>query len=580
MKKLSSLFLSVLLIGLFGLNAFNADAEIVISSVTFNPLTSNPGTVAIGTFTVTNTDNVSLNVLLSSLILTRTGGTETITAPSMSPSQINVGDTPVPVSFIVNVPATRAAGSYTSTIEAKDALNNLLLDTQAYTLTVNALPALEVTGDALSDNLLTIATPKDYNDDMELVLKNTGNTVLTFPNQVISPITFEDADGDKITIKFTNLPSTLAPNDLPVTVTLTFDVDQDVDADVYPTSNDGKIVITAQGFTKEINLKVDVTAESVCEDGRRSDGNHIGSNSNGNLRVTDFDVDPNNDFGPGEIIEIRNVDVSNEGDDNIDDVIVEAVLYNVDQDEVIARAESNSEDIDDNDKVQFDDFELEVPSDSSDLDEDDKYILYIQAFEDGKEDENCNYDSIDDIEFQRKSDDVAILSASATPSPAMCNANVNFVVEVQNVGEDDQDTVTIKLMDSTLNLDFESDPFSLDQFDDRDDTYTLTQSYKIPATAEEGTHNVEVMVVFDRGKKTESEFLTFNVNCGGVSGTDGGNIQISLVQDSITASQGKLFGLPFKLMNNADEVQTYVVDVSPSGNWADKPQSQTVSLQP
>mgnify|MGYP001572948970 CR=1 FL=1 len=486
---------------------------------------------------------------------------------------------PLGIPSLSGIPASGFTGTTTCTVKATDIEGLSTNDVVTIIVNpINQLQSLEVTGDALSSNLLVIAAPKDYDDDMQLTFKNTGTTALTFPASAVATSgTFADADGDAIIFTFSNVPTSLAPS-ATHTMTLHFEIDKDVDIDNYPINNDGKLRITTNQFTKEINLRVDVSPEDVCEDGRRADGRYTQSNNDGWLRVTDFDVDPDDEFGPGETIEITNVEVTNDGDADVDDVIVEAILYNIDRDEVVARAESNSENVDEDDSVDFDDFELEVPIDSSDLDEEDNYILYLQAFEDGNTDENCNYDSVDGMEFQRDDNDVRIIKASVTPSAVMCNANANFVVEVRNVGNDDDDRVYIQLKEQELGLDYQSDFFSLDQFDDRNDAATVTYTYKIPSNAEEKAYNVEAIVVFDGGRETDSEFITLTVRDCGVSAGEG-NARISLLQGSITAVPGKLFGFPFKLANLETETQQYLVEITPVGGWASQPQSQLVTLQ-
>ena len=575
MKKLS-LFLSILLIGLFSLNAFNADATIVISSITFIPLTSDPGTAAIGTFTVSNTDDVPISVLLSSLILTRTGGTETITAPLMSPSQISVGDTPVPVSFTVNVPATRA-GSYTSTIEARDPSNNVVLAAQTYSLAVNQKAILDITG--LTENRLTISGQKDQDTDAKFTIVNKGSVDLSITTAAITlvdPNVFEDDDDDAITFTFSNVPSTLAPG-ASQEVEITAKIDSDVDVGVY----NGQLKITPTSTPaaqpKIFDLRIIVDPE-ICSDGRVSDGDPISSNDQGFLQVDDIEEpDSGDDFKPGDKITISG-DVENT-DDNDHDVIVEAILYNVDQDEVIERAESESFNVNEDDTESFD-FELEVPLEDGNLDEDDAYRMYVKVFEDGDEDKNCNYDDVDDLEFNRESNQVVITRATVTPISVMCNANANFVVDVQNVGSDEDDRVSVKLVDSSLGLDWESEFFNLEKFDKSGDSATITQTFRIPSTTETGTYNVEAIVVFDGGRETDSEFITLKVDCGTGVTPGEGNVRISLLQSTVTATQGKIFGLPFELTNLMDDVQTYTIEVVVNGNWADKPQTQTVTLQP
>ena len=569
MKKLFSI--SIIVLFLFSLVSFNASAASWVTQIPNATLVQNSGTVlydsdlsAPGTGTnAGDADPQQGGSLEFSITKQGTGVTCSLSGTNNE--------------ILSLTPNASFTGSTSCIVQAVDQFS---ADWSEFTITVtSSISTLEVTGDTLSNNLLVIPTPKDYDDNIFLTFKNTGTSTLTFPANAVTTFgTFADEDGDPIQITFSNVPSTLAPSATQV-VTLSFTVDKDVGVDSYPTNGDGKLKIATTQFTKEINLRVDVTPEDVCEDGRRFDGDRIPSSSEG-LRVKDFNADPDNNFGPGEIIEITNVEISNEGNVDVSDVIVEAILYNLDQDEIIVRAESDPEDVDEDDSVDFNDFELEVPVDDNNLDENDIYILYIIAKEDGNEDENCNYDdSTDDMEFKRENNDVRIIKATVTPASLACNANANFVIDVRNVGDDNDDRVSVKLRDAELELDWESELFSLDQFDDNDDSATITYTYRIPSNTVSGSYNVEAIVVFDGGRNTDSEFVTLQVQCGG-SQTGEGNVRVSLVQSTVTASAGKLFGLPFKLANLEDSVQTYTVSLNINGNWATAPQDEQVTLQP
>jgi len=453
-----------------------------------------------------------------------------------------------------------------------------MAQSQSVTATFNLATqtqTLEVTGESIQGSVMAISSTKDYDDDRIITLKNTGTTALTVSGITTSG-TFADEDNNPITFTFSNVPSTIAPGETKQ-VTLHFSVDQDIMVDSYPTNGDGKLLIATTSFTKELGLRVDVTPEEMCEDGRVSDGDPLFSDVDvGNLRVQDIDEpDSGDDFGAGDTIQVSGT-VENNADNDLD-VIVEVILYNIDQDEVIARAETDSLDVNEDDEEDFD-VDLEIPVDSSDLDEDDAYRLFIKVYDDDDgEDENCNYDDIE-MEFQREDNQVVVTKTSVTPAVLSCSANANFAVEVKNVGSDDDDRVYVQLREQELGLDYESDTFSLDKFDDRDDTNTITYSFKVPSNAEEKAYNVEAIVVFDGGRETDSEFITLTVRDCGVS-SDEGNARISLLQGSISAVPGKLFGFPFKLANLETETRQYLIEITPVGGWASQPQSQLVTLQ-
>ena len=123
-----------------------------------------------------------------------------------------------------------------------------------------------------------------------------------------------------------------------------------------------------------------------------------------------------------------------------------------------------------------------------------------------------------------------------------------------------------------------SELFDLDKFDKSGDSNTITYTYKVPANAPEKDYFIDTIVVFDGGKKTDSEFVKLTVKNCGVTASEG-NVGVSLIQSTVTASQGKLFGFPFKVSNLANTQQAFTIEVTPTGDWAAKPQTQTATLQ-
>jgi len=440
-----------------------------------------------------------------------------------------------------------------------------------FAINVNATPGFTVNPGALS-----LSGQEDTSLRFKFTITNTGDENLTF-NRLKLNGTFQDAQGDRIIFTLPDLEGLkLSAGEISTTQIIAITIEDNVKRATYTgtlefsANTSGTDPPTLIKYSMPVTIRVD---PDVCSDGRVSDGNPISSNSEGFLRISDIDdPDDGDEFSPGETIRVRGT-VENNGNDDMD-VIVEAILYNKDQDTIIARAESESFEVEEDDDADFN-FDLKVPLVDDDLDEGDDFILFIKVAEDGDEDQNCNYDNLD-LELQRKDNQVAITRATVTPSQVMCSANVNFVVDVLNVGKKDDDTVVVRLRESELLLNYESDRFSLKKFDRAGDAATVTYSFMIPSNAEEKTYNVEAVVSYNSGRKTDSKFISLTVKgCGVATGT----AQISLLQGTITATPGKLFGLPFQIKNPTSRTQTYTIEVNPVGDWAKKPDSQVVTLQ-
>lgn len=232
-----------------------------------------------------------------------------------------------------------------------------------------------------------------------------------------------------------------------------------------------------------------------------------GINTCGNLSsLIDLRIkDPNNNdnFDIGEIIDIslriKNLDTEKH------DYDIEAHLYNVDQDD-------SEEDVDENLKVKSGktetiDFELEIPDD---LDDSDRYVLYIKA-EDGS---LCTEDFVD-LDIERLEDDVIISSFSLLPKTVSCGSLLEAKVKVENRGSDDQDVVIIVSSDA-LGIRQETEEFQLDQFDDDDDKETRTLLFQVPLDAEEGDYTVRADVSFSGEESTETQVISVK-GCGGIN---------------------------------------------------------------
>ncbi len=584
MKKLLSLSIFLFLISLFTLSSINVDGAITVGTITTDKSGYNPGETATITIKdLTNTGTNAVTVSLSSTELIK--GTDKIGTPVISSISLSASGTVGDIknqTFTFVIPS-KLLGTYSATITAQDSgdLNNK--DTEVYSLTINSKS--DLTFEGLTDNKLTISGQKDFSAKRKFTLTNKGSTVLTIPvttgivvKQTDKTFTnsFEDDDGDKIQFTFVNsdntniaFPLTLNPGENKE-VYIKSSIDQDSDTGSYS----GTVTVTATELTTQLspfNLEVNVDPE-ICEAGRVKEKVEFDSHDSGNLILDLDNPDSGDNFNPGEKISIEG-SVENKANED-KDVIVEAVLYNIDRNKVVERVETDSFEVVESEDESFT-LDLEVPVDDSSLKEGDKYRLYIKVYEDSNEDENCNYDDLD-MDFDRQDHQVVITRAEVTPSVASCNANVNFAVEVQNAGKKVEERTSIKLRESELGLNYETDYFSLAKFDKSGDNIIKTLTYKIPNGIAEKDYFVEVLSIFDGGKKTDSELVKLTIKgCSAVQDS----LQLSLVQDSITATPGKLFGFPFKLRNTGSTVQTYSVEIS-TGVWANQLQDQTVTLQP
>jgi len=206
---------------------------------------------------------------------------------------------------------------------------------------------------------------------------------------------------------------------------------------------------------------------------------------NGNLKVNIKEPDNNDDFKFGDEIEIE-VEVENNNNEDLD-VIVEAILYNIDEDDEVEKVESKDEEINDNDEETFE-LKLKIPSN---FDEDDDYILFVRAYEDDNEDEQCNYDLID-LSLEKEKHDVIIKEMKIMPNNVPEGGSFKALVEIENIGRKDVD-VYVRLENEELNINLESNKFKLKD----DEIKNIRFDVIIPEDIESKDYDLKAVVYFD-----------------------------------------------------------------------------------
>ncbi len=254
----------------------------------------------------------------------------------------------------------------------------------------------------------------------------------------------------------------------------------------FPTIN-GEVVFSVAHFTSfrvagsgvkyDISLFRDLDA---CE-----------NNAQGNLEVNLKKPDDNDDFAPGDTINVR-LKVKNNNDEK-KNIITEAVLYDIDEEEEIVSEESRRQKIDSGDSEDFE-LELKIPRD---IDSDGRYIVFVKTYEDYNEETQCSQEAVD-VNVEREKHEVVIENLEASPNEVSPGEYVSFFVDVLNKGENDED-IYLEVVNEDLDISEKSEIFELEEFG-RDDSKMISMSVKIPDNAKEETYDFEVNAVFDNGE--------------------------------------------------------------------------------
>jgi len=434
-------------------------------------------------------------------------------------------------------PASNFAGTESVTITATD--DNATPSNTADDTFVNTSVSVTVTN--VNDTPVISLVDQKAHEDLQLTYENyasdvdTGDT-LTYSYEVISAptdSTFSSSNLNAGTGKITWTPEEDDVGELELKINVT----------------DGTSPVSD-------TFIIDVYPDFMCDEGEKGTG----------LDISIDEPDNGDDFVPGDKINLE-INVDNDASDM--DIVVEAFLYNIDQNDKIDETESDSVDIDDNDDYDFDEDDgilLTVPYDL-DFDGGDEFRVYVKAYEDGDEDAYCISDSIE-INIEREDNAVMVEKAKLTPSVVNPGETTELVVDLLNIGDKDQDDVTVKVYRSDLKIDQISERVDLDKFEDSDNDATRRFTLNIPTTAKPGDYSIEVNVLDEDEEVYEADDATIFVTLT-VAGEAVEEASLELIQTSFEQTQGDSFSLPAKVKNDGNSEATYIVEVFPTGGWAD-----------
>jgi|GEM_PF-2675169 hypothetical protein len=295
----------------------------------------------------------------------------------------------------------------------------------------------------------------------------------------------------------------------------------------------------------------------------------------GDLEVNIKEPDDDDEFAPREDIDIE-VKVDNDGNKDLD-VEVKAILYNKDDEDEEESITSDEEEIEDEDSETFD-LTLDLPED---LNENDDYILYVKAYEDGDEDENCNEESID-IDIEREDHDVRIEEVIVNPNIANCGDLVSISVEVQNEGTKDEDDVSVKVSNNILGLNQVSNKFNLEENDDEDSAIKRF-TFTIPKNTQEGNYGISAIVDFDDGGDSDSSTLSIS-ECKTTKKSAPVTVveslgTLSLAKSSFELEQGEAIAIPLLVNNQENIKEEFKIEISDVKGWANPIGSETLTLR-
>lgn len=309
---------------------------------------------------------------------------------------------------------------------------------------------------------------------------------------------------------------------------------------------------------------IEVYPKTMCETGEEGYA----------FEITDIkNPEGGDDFGPGDTIEIEVAVENSAGDDR--DVLVEAVLYDLEQHKKVDDVESDDEEIEAGEDFSFK-MELELPLDE---DEDYKgdYVIYLKAYEDGKEDEQCTMDSVD-VDIRRDRDRVIVKELTVTPYVVDSGETVDIVVDILSIGKDDQKEVYVKVKQSALGIDLKSDIISLSEYDEGGNTHSFRFTNVLMPAVEGGDYQLNVDVIYDGKTDKFTDSPTYVATAArNIITVRGPEYDVTLEKQELEKSTDNSYSVPITVSNDGD-AGDFTISLEGVRDFAESVDDQTVYL--
>jgi len=231
------------------------------------------------------------------------------------------------------------------------------------------------------------------------------------------------------------------------------------------------------------------------------------------IKKIDFD-----DIKLGEDFEVE-VTIKNDYTEDMDDV--EITVRIMDGNTEIA--EESEKDIKLKDGKD-EDFKFTFDLSDEDLDED-EYTLEVTV--EGKADDDTEHyaEEEETVKVDRTKHQIIIKDAKVSPNLLQCSGNrqITVEVEIENVGESDEDDVEIRVKNSDLKMDLKRSNLDLDDFSGSDNDYSTTFNFLVTGAVKSGKHPITIQV-FSDGDLEDTEELEIDILDCLTAGSDTGSV--------------------------------------------------------
>ena len=208
---------------------------------------------------------------------------------------------------------------------------------------------------------------------------------------------------------------------------------------------------------------------------------------------------------PGDDIEFK-IEVENKFTDDedleIEDITIDVIIEDIDDgDDLEEESDEFNLDAEDSQKETFN---FNVPFD---VEEDDYNVRIIVE----GEDENNTFHRTEwrlRLEVDKETHKIIITEAIISPGIIKCERDVGFEIEVTNIGQRDEDDVSIEITNSELDLDIKESSIELDKDPDDDNSFERRYYIDLPEDLDAKTYPITYRVYYDNKlSDTETEEL-------------------------------------------------------------------------
>jgi hypothetical protein len=415
----------------------------------------------------------------------------------------------------------------------------ILVSLVSATITISEPSALSQTSGSFN---LTISSDQNETIDFSIEDITQGSHSITFTAP--TPITINDIDSQEVEVSYV------------IDSGFDFELSVEYSTDFIASGSE------SDNVTRELNFKVD---DNYCSLG----------NQGGDLEL---DVEINNVKGFGQEddewyafdeIEVE-IEVENDGNDDIDDIIIEWGLYNPETGDWVIDEEEDDFNLKDG-KSETITIDFKVDVDDLDADVED-YIFYVKAYSDDLgEDSEC-VSSSDNIDVKIE-DDFVILDDIQFTETVSCGTELQISADVWNIGEDDQEDVYVIIYNQELGINEQIEIGDVDSFEDE----KLELTVEIPENTEEKTYHLTFWVYdedndrYENDEDDDSEFylpLKIEGNCYA-----GPQVTVSADLES-GGKAGQELVVKAVITNIGTKLATYNLNMAGYADWASSTMNQ------